>query len=78
MQFSGDGFSDMQFGVHAVSDSSFRDWVAAVRFRGGDLDTNGYTALLQPSHADAPRTFAGVERGLFDHAVMAAVGMEEH
>jgi len=40
------------------------------------LDTSGYTALLQPSHAAAPRTFAGVEPHLFDHAVMAAVGME--
>jgi cytochrome o ubiquinol oxidase subunit 2 len=77
-QFSGDGFSDMQFNVHAVSDQAFQDWVSAAKFQGGDLDTSGYTALLQPSHADAPRTFAGVEPELFDHAVMAAMGMEHH
>jgi cytochrome o ubiquinol oxidase subunit 2 len=78
VQFSGDGFSDMQFNVHATSDPVFLDWVAAVKLKGGDLDTSGYTALLQPSHADAPHTFASVGPYLFDHAVMAAMGMEEH
>ena len=78
VQFSGDGFSDMKFNVHAVSDQGFTEWVAAVKFQGGNLDTSGYTTLLQPSHADAPRTFAKVEPALFHHAVMAGVGMEDH
>jgi cytochrome o ubiquinol oxidase subunit 2 len=78
VQFSGDGFSDMQFNVHAVWDAGFTDWVAAVRSNGGALDTNGYGVLLQPSHADAPRTFASVEAGLFDHAVMATMHTDTH
>jgi cytochrome o ubiquinol oxidase subunit 2 len=78
VQFSGDGFSDMQFSMHVASDQMFNDWVAAVRFKGGNLDTGGYTALLLPSHADAPRTFANVDPDLFRHAVMAAMGMENH
>ena len=65
----------MQFNVRAVSDQGFTDWVAAVRQKEVIVDTSGYTALLQPSHADAPRTFASVEPGLFDHAVMASMGI---
>jgi cytochrome o ubiquinol oxidase subunit 2 len=68
----------MTFDVHAVSDANFTDWVSAVKSQGGELDTNAYTALMKPSHADAPRTFAGVEPGLFDHAVMATMRMEGH
>ena len=78
VQFSGDGFSDMKFEAHAVSDENFRDWVAATKEKGTDLDTKAYTALIQPSHADAPRTFSSVEPGLFDHAMMATMSTEEH
>lgn len=77
-QFSGDGFADMQFSVHAVSEQSFNDWVAAASKNGVPLDTEGYEALIQPSHADAPRTFSSVEPGLFDHAVMATMHTEAH
>ena len=55
-QFSGDGFSDMKFNVHAVSDARFREWVAAAKANGAGLDASGYTALVRPSHADAPHT----------------------
>jgi cytochrome o ubiquinol oxidase subunit 2 len=78
VQFSGDGFSDMQFSVHALSDQGFSEWVATAKNRGSSLDTNGYAALLQPSHADAPRTFSSVEPGLFEHAVMATMAMQGH
>jgi cytochrome o ubiquinol oxidase subunit 2 len=77
-QFSGDGFADMQFSVHAVSEQSFKDWAAAASQNGVRLDTDGYDALLEPSHADAPRTFSSVEPGLFDHAVMATMHADTH
>jgi cytochrome o ubiquinol oxidase subunit 2 len=77
-QFSGDGFADMQFSVHAVSEQGFKDWVAAASQNGVRLDAHGYDALLQPSHADAPRTFSSVEPGLFDHAVMATMRTDTH
>ena len=77
-QFSGDGFADMQFSVHAVSEQGFNDWVAAASRNGAGLDAHGYDALLKPSHADAPRTFSSVEPGLFDHAVMATMQTDAH
>ena len=70
-QFSGDGFSDMQFNVRAVSTEDFDKWVAVAKQQTDPLDVSGYASLTQPSHADAPRTFSSVNPGLFDYAVMA-------
>jgi cytochrome o ubiquinol oxidase subunit II len=70
-QFSGDGFSDMQFSVRAVSQEEFDRWVALAKEQSHPLDVAGYTSLVQPSHADSPRTFSSVNPGLFDYAVMA-------
>jgi len=70
-QFSGDGFSDMQFNVRAVSTEDFDKWVAVAKKQTAPLDVSGYASLTQPSHADAPRTFSSVNPGLFDYAVMA-------
>jgi cytochrome o ubiquinol oxidase subunit 2 len=70
-QFSGDGFSDMQFNVRAVSTEEFDKWVAVAKQQTDPLDVSRYASLTQPSHADAPRTFSSVNPGLFDYAVMA-------
>jgi cytochrome o ubiquinol oxidase subunit 2 len=70
-QFSGDGFSDMQFSVRAVSKGEFDSWVASAKQQGQPLDVDGYRSLAKPSHADSPRTFSSVDPGLFDYAVMA-------
>jgi cytochrome o ubiquinol oxidase subunit 2 len=78
VQFSGDGFSDMKFDVHAVSEANFQQWVTGAKANGASLDANGYDALAKPSHADAPHTFSSVESGLFDRAVMATMNAEGH
>jgi cytochrome o ubiquinol oxidase subunit II len=70
-QFSGDGFSDMQFDVRAVSKDDFDKWVASAKQQSHPLDMDAYTTLLKPSHADSPRMFSSVKPGLFDYAVMA-------
>jgi cytochrome o ubiquinol oxidase subunit 2 len=70
-QFSGDGFSDMQFNVRVVSEQEFDTWVALAKGQSHPLDVDGYTSLVKPSHADSPRTFSSVNPGLFDYAVMA-------
>jgi cytochrome o ubiquinol oxidase subunit 2 len=70
-QFSGDGFSDMQFSVRAVPQQEFERWVALAKEQSQPLDVGGYTSLAQPSHADPPRTYSSVDPGLFDYAVMA-------
>jgi cytochrome o ubiquinol oxidase subunit 2 len=70
-QFSGDGFSDMQFNVRAVSKEEFDRWVTSAKEQSHPLDVDGYTSLVKPSHADSTRTFSSVNPGLFDYAVMA-------
>jgi cytochrome o ubiquinol oxidase subunit 2 len=78
VQFSGDGFSDMKFDVHAVSDAEFQHWIEVTKQNGTGLDANGYLGLLKPSHADTPRTFSSVDSKLFDHAVMTTMHAEDH
>lgn len=68
-QFSGDGFSDMNFTVHAVPAERFRQWVDGARARGTALDRAAYEALARESRHVAPFTYRGVDRGLFDAIV---------
>lgn len=70
VMFSGDGFSDMRFDVHAVASDAFTGWVAQAKQANDPLDEGAYTALLTPSHANPPHVYSSVEVGLFDHALM--------
>jgi cytochrome o ubiquinol oxidase subunit II len=65
-QFSGDGFSDMNFVLHAVPPDQYRAWLVKVRNSGSALDRNAYDALAQQEKRVPPREFASVERGLFE------------
>jgi cytochrome o ubiquinol oxidase subunit II len=80
--FSGDGFSDMRFLVHAVPATDFDHWLARTREAGPALDADAYSQLARPnSNADA-RTYGSVDPNLFQRIVMpaaqpaAAPGME--
>jgi cytochrome o ubiquinol oxidase subunit 2 len=64
-QFSGDGFSGMQFSYDAVSQAQFEEWLAKARLQGPILDLAGYTRLAQPSAYIAPYTYHDVTQGLF-------------
>ncbi len=64
-QFSGDGFSDMQFAVRSVPDADFTQWVNGLRGQGGRLDRDAYEKLLVPSAQHPPTTFGSVDAGLF-------------
>jgi cytochrome o ubiquinol oxidase subunit 2 len=68
-QFSGDGFSDMHFVLHAVSQDAFTQWVADVRAAGPRLDRPAYVALTQESQNAEPFTYRSVEPKLFDAIV---------
>jgi cytochrome o ubiquinol oxidase subunit 2 len=63
-QFSGDGFSDMQFVLHAVPQEAFAQWVGTVRQAGPALDRAGYSALSRQSSV-SPFTYRTVEPDLF-------------
>jgi cytochrome o ubiquinol oxidase subunit 2 len=67
--FSGDGFSDMRFLVHAVPASEFSGWVARTRSEGTALDTAAYVELARPGGDVKPQTYRGVEPNLFERIV---------
>jgi cytochrome o ubiquinol oxidase subunit 2 len=64
-QFSGDGFSDMNFEVKSVPAAEFGAWAAGVRGAGPLLDLTTYAALARPSQRVAPFTYRGVDPQLF-------------
>lgn len=81
--FSGDGFSDMRFMVHAVSPAAFAAWQARTSAGGGPLDAGAYAALLRAQIAVDTPTFGSVapdmlERILKLAAPMAAAPAPEH
>ena len=69
-QFSGDGFSDMHFAVHAVSQSAFAAWVETARASGPELDQAAYLALTAQSRNPRGLTYRSAEPGLFHAIVM--------
>jgi len=67
--YSGDGFSDMHFEVHAMPPDGFQSWVAATRNSGSVLDTGTYRHLMIQSIAIEPFTYKDAEAGLFQKIV---------
>jgi cytochrome o ubiquinol oxidase subunit II len=65
-QFSGDGFSDMQFDVRSVPSPDFEDWVARVRGNGPVLNEPAYVRLMQQTQDVPPSTVASIDAELFD------------
>jgi cytochrome o ubiquinol oxidase subunit II len=63
--FSGDGFSDMRFLVHAVPASQFSSWRERTASQGPPLNADAYTQLAHAS-SDAPaQTYSKVDPELF-------------
>jgi cytochrome o ubiquinol oxidase subunit 2 len=71
--FSGSGFSDMYFFVHAVPPDQFTAWVAETKGAGPTLDQESYDELVKPSQAVAPFTYGSVSPGLFETLVSSAM-----
>ena len=65
-QFSGDGFSDMQFRVRSVPAAAFGSWADGVRQSGPVLDQAAYAQLLQQSQRAPAMTYRSVDPDLFD------------
>jgi cytochrome o ubiquinol oxidase subunit II len=68
-QFSGDGFSNMNFVVRAVPQDAFAQWVAGTRQTGSALDRTSYLALCQQSTNVRPFSYGTVEASLFSAVV---------
>jgi cytochrome o ubiquinol oxidase subunit 2 len=68
-QFSGDGFSDMGFTVHALSKDDFATWVEKAKAgQGPVLDRASYDVLNRPSKRNPPVTYRSMDPNLF-HAI---------
>jgi cytochrome o ubiquinol oxidase subunit 2 len=68
-QFSGEGFADMRFAVHAVPPEAYEKWISKTEASGAVLDMDGYAALARPSKDVQPTTYKAVVPGLFDAVV---------
>jgi cytochrome o ubiquinol oxidase subunit 2 len=67
--YSGDGFSDMHFDVHAVSPEQFAAWIEDARNTGPSLDGASYAALAKQSVNASPVTFRAADPTLFQQIV---------
>jgi cytochrome o ubiquinol oxidase subunit 2 len=67
--YSGDGFSDMNFDVRAVSPAEFAAWIESTRGTGPILDDESYTALARQSMKPRPFTFGAADPALFHEIV---------
>jgi cytochrome o ubiquinol oxidase subunit 2 len=70
-QFSGDGFSDMRFVVHALSAGEFKRWQAEAHGKEGAqaLTQQSFARLAQPTSEDHATAYGEVEPGFFDAIV---------
>lgn len=68
-QYSGEGFSDMDFIVDAVPPRQFADWVARTRGQGLALNGTTYHALERQRGTIDPFTYGSVPPGFFAAAI---------
>lgn len=71
--FSGDGFSDMHFMVHSVSDGGFASWVQTAQHDGRTLDASSYSLLARQSTNVPAFTYGNADSSLFDRIVSQSV-----
>jgi len=68
-QFSGDGFSDMEFNTDVVNEKGFHDFVAGTSASPKRLDEAEYISLSHPSRSTEVELFGKVATGIFDDIV---------
>jgi cytochrome o ubiquinol oxidase subunit 2 len=71
--FSGDGFPEMLFDVHVVSQAGFADWVASVSRNERVLNADNYSKLARQSVETTKPTFRLDDPGPFDAIVTQKV-----
>ncbi|MEA3150711.1 MAG: cytochrome o ubiquinol oxidase subunit [Gammaproteobacteria bacterium] len=73
--FSGDGFSDMRFTVHAVPAAEFTRWVEQSRSAMPALSDAAYSDLARTSSNAPVQTFGSVRPMLYEHILQTAAPM---
>ncbi len=69
--FSGDGFSDMRFVVHALPAADFARWLTQSHADAASLNMAAYNEFARMSHHNAAQTFGSVEPDLFGRILKA-------
>jgi cytochrome o ubiquinol oxidase subunit 2 len=64
--FSGTGFTDMNFKVYSVSKSRFNKWAASVSHKHNPLTINAYAKIAAPSVNNKAEFYSSVHPHLFD------------
>lgn len=67
--YSGRGFSDMNFRTLAMSNENFAQWVEKVKNSPDDLNEKNYKALVAPSEKNPVAYYAHVNAGMFDSII---------
>jgi cytochrome o ubiquinol oxidase subunit 2 len=65
-QFSGPGFSDMEFTVRAEPSEDFASWIAHAREQGRVLDAASFLELVRPTRASGELTYGSVPEDPFE------------
>lgn len=68
--FSGDGFSGMEFTVRAVSNEDYANWVKSAQTAKDSLTSDAYNQLAQPSENNPVQYFTLAESDLFNDIMM--------
>jgi cytochrome o ubiquinol oxidase subunit II len=72
-QFSGPGFSGMQFTLRAQAREQFASWVARVREQGGELTGATFAELLRPNRQGGELTYGAVAEDPFQAVVTGGI-----
>ncbi len=77
-QFSGDGFADMHFEVHALSAPDYAAWIEKTKNAGKTLDAAAFAGLSRPGVTPQPFTYGSVAPDFFAHVLAVSVGDSGH
>ena len=64
--YSGAGFSKMNFPFRGMTQANYDGWIAKVKAEGSRLDQNAFLQLEKPSEREPIHYYAAVEDGLYD------------
>jgi cytochrome o ubiquinol oxidase subunit II len=75
--YSGDGFSDMRFLVHAVPAAEFDHWLEQARAGKLVLNTDTYAQLARRSSNNPTQTYGSVDAMMFRYILQVAAPMTD-
>lgn len=68
--FSGDGFSDMNFIAHVTTQDQFDEWAKSVKQAKQQLTMTSYNELVVPSQHNAVAYYSSANKDIFNTVVM--------